>query len=41
LKKIWDDQFCIQCIVDNVPGWECLWCGKKFIPVITQEKIKI
>jgi hypothetical protein len=24
LKKIWDDQFCIQCIVDNVPGWECL-----------------
>ena len=24
LKKIWDDQFCNQCIVDNVPGWECL-----------------
>jgi hypothetical protein len=32
LKKIWDDQFCNQCIVDNVPGWECLRCGKKFKP---------
>jgi hypothetical protein len=20
LKKIWDDQFCNQCIVDDVPG---------------------
>ena len=24
LKKIWDGQFCNQCIVNNVPGWECL-----------------
>jgi hypothetical protein len=32
LKKIWDDQFCNQCIVDNVPGWECLRGGKKFKP---------
>ena len=32
LKKIWDNQFCYQYIVDNVPGWECLRCGKKFKP---------
>ena len=28
LKTIWDNHYCENC--DELPGWECLWCGKKF-----------